>query len=224
MPHDNCTCGHCHHDHQSAPQVPTFATLMDESYEVNGKTIPIRTYEEVPQKVTVGLLTVDSPEVEYHDLDSLEAFNQFFEDQLFDGGKAGGYIEHIILDTIGLPNISVAFKSIVKDDGTPDTDSVYNFNISGVPFFGPLIFLETLVQRGEGEVLSIAFGDMQPLVKELITAVVNQKGLEMASGITEQIRSMGTEALLEKMQEKKEEPADAPAPDLEPTEGSESQD
>ena len=65
---------------------------------------------------------------------------------------------------------------------------------------------------------------MQPLVKELITAVVNQKGLEMASGITEQIRSMGTEALLEKMQEKKEEPADAPAPDLEPTEGSESQD
>ena len=197
---------------------------MDESYEVNGKTIPIRTYEEVPQKVTLGLLTVDSPEVEYHDLDSLDAFNQFFEDQLFDGGKSEGYIEHIILDTIGLPNISVAFKSIVKDDGTPDTDSVYNFNISGVPFFGPLIFLETLVQRGEGEVLSIAFGDMQPLVKELITAVVNQKGLEMASGITEQIRSMGTEALLEKMQEKKEEPADAPAPDLEPTEGSESQD
>lgn len=223
MPHDNCTCGHCH-DHQSAPQVPTFATLMDESYEVNGKTIPIRTYEEVPQKVTVGLLTVDSPEVEYHDLESLDVFNQFFEDQLFDGGKSEGYIEHIILDTIGLPNISVAFKSIVKDDGTPDTDSVYNFNISGVPFFGPLIFLETLVQRGEGEVLSIAFGDMQPLVKELITAVVNQKGLEMAAGITEQIRSMGTEALLEKMQEKKEEPADAPAPDLEPTEGPESQD
>lgn len=223
MPHDNCTCGHCH-DHQSAPQVPTFATLLDESYEVNGKTIPIRTYEEVPQKVTVGLLTVDSPEVEYHDLESLDAFNQFFEDRLFDGGNAPGYIEHINLDVIGLPNIAIAFKSMTKEDGTLDTEQVYNFNISGVPFFGDLIFLEPLVQRGKDEVLSIAFGDMQPLVKELITAVVNQKGLEIASGITEQIRSMGTAALLEKMQEKKEEPADAPAPDLEPTEGSEPQD
>lgn len=222
MPHDNCTCGHCH-DHQSAPQVPNFATLMDESYEVNGKTVPIRTYTEVPQNVTVGLLTVEAAEVEYHDLKSLEEFDKFFADHLFPGG-ADGYVDHVTLDVIGLPNISIAFKSMTKDDGTVDTDQVYNFNISGVPFFGNLIFLEPLVQRGEENVLSIAFGDMQPVIKELITVLVNQKGLEMASGITEQIRSMGTEALLEKMQEKKEEPADAPTPDLEPTEGSESQD